>query len=321
MLIRELQQIDLKTLFGLLCLLEERSVSLAARRMFLSQSAMSRLLQKLRDAFGDPLFVRTSHGIQPTPKALALEAPVRQMLEQITEMTCDRVFDPLTSERSFRLQTTHYQAQAYVPTIAERFYTLAPNASLETSTVTETSLIHSSEHNVDAVLGSDYIQIPNSFERRLLGKERFCCIMSNQHPLADKDEITLDDYLTYNHALVNLGSSPKVFGDEYLGERANQRRFTFRTPHFLAALAVVGKTHLLLSSSRLLANKFQQQFNITIKDLPFDIPDTRYYLCWPKRMNDDIGGKWLRQLCSEVVSDLIPYPAEKSLQTRPMNKE
>lgn len=308
MLASDLQHLDMKCLMGLLYLLEERNVGRAADRLFLSQPAMSRLLQRLRHAFDDPLFVRSAKGMVPTTKAAALESPIRQMLEQMAGLTTARTFTPSSSERSFRLQTTHYQAQAYVPFIAERFYQQAPNASLETSTVTETSLIHSAEHNIDAVLVSEYVQIPNTYERILLGREKFCCVMSKNHPLAQKAELTLDDYLSYNHVLVNMGGSSRIFSNDALGERAKERRFAFRTPYFLAALAAVGKTELLLSSSRLLSERFQDQFGLVIRPLPFQFPDTHYYLCWPKAMSNDPGGEWLRAICANIVRELIPYP-------------
>ncbi|KUI98384.1 LysR family transcriptional regulator [Vibrio sp. MEBiC08052] len=312
MLSSELQHVDMKSLMGLLYLLEERNVSKAANRLFLSQSAMSRLLQRLRDAFDDPLFIRTSKGMVPTAKAAALEYPIRQMIEQMAGLNSIRTFSPGQSERSFRLQTTHYQAQAYVPYIASRFYQSAPHASLETSTITETSLIHSTEHHVDVVLVSNYIQVPNSFERCLLGREKFGCIMSRNHPLASKPNITLDDYIQHNHILVSMGGTSRNFINDALKEQVKERRFSFRTPYFLAALATVGQTDLLLSSSRLLAERFQDQFGLTIRDLPFSFPDPKYYLCWPKALTDDPGSQWFRSLCREVIQDMIPYP-EKNI--------
>ncbi len=308
MLSSELQHVDMKSLMGLLYLLEERNVSKAANRLFLSQSAMSRLLQRLRDAFDDPLFIRTSKGMVPTAKAAALEYPIRQMIEQMAGLNSIRTFSPDQSERSFRLQTTHYQAQAYVPYIASQFYQSAPHASLETSTITETSLIHSTEHHVDVVLASNYIQVPNSFERCLLGREKFGCIMSRNHPLASKTHITLDDYIAHNHILVSMGGTSRNFINDALKEQVKERRFSFRTPYFLAALATVGQTDLLLSSSRLLAERFQDQFGLTIRDLPFSFPDPKYYLCWPKALTDDPGSQWFRSLCRGVIQNMIPYP-------------
>ncbi|MCZ2722708.1 LysR substrate-binding domain-containing protein [Marinomonas sp. 15G1-11] len=308
MISNALQQLDLKSLTGLLYLLEERHVGRAAERLSLSQSAMSRLLNRLRDAFDDPLFIRTATGMEPSYKALELELPIKSMLEQITALSQVSEFQSQTSQRTFRLQTTHYQAQAYVPAIAERFYREAPFASLETTTITETSLMSQPDHKVDAVLCSEYIQVPNSFHKALLGREKFRCIMSKNHPLANKRHITLDDYLACSHVLVNMGGSGRIMSDMLLGDRAQERRFAFRTPYFLAALETVGQTSLLLSTSGLLGERFQQQFGLEMKELPLDFPDTHYYLCWLRAMENDPANEWFRSIAMDVVRDLIPHP-------------
>lgn len=304
-----LQHLDLKSLTGLLYLLEERNVGRAAERLFLSQSAMSRLLNRLRDAFDDPLFIRTSKGMVPTSKALALEAPLKQMLEQMAGLWAESEFQPQSSYRTFRIQTTHYQAQAYMPAIAERFYKEAPFASLEASTLTETSLLTQADHSLDVALCSDYIQLPNSFERTLLGKEKFRCVMSANHALANRDTLTLDDYLAYSHVLVNLGGSNPVISDALLGERARERHFAFRTPYMLAAMETVGRTSLLMSNSGLLPERFMKQFGLVIKDLPMAFPYIHYYVCWPKSVGNDPGVIWFRGICQDIVRGLIPYPA------------
>lgn len=303
-----LQHLDLKSLTGLLYLLEERNVGRAAERLYLSQSAMSRLLNRLRDAFDDPLFVRTSKGMVPTSKALALEAPLKLMLEQLAGLWTESEFQPQSSYRTFRVQTTHYQAQAYIPAIAEHFYREAPFASLETSTLTETSLLSQAEHSIDLALCSEYIQLPNRFEKHLLGREKFRCVMSAKHPLANKTCLSLEDYLAYSHVLVNLGGNHSVMTDALLGERARERRFAFRTPYMLAALETVGRTSLLMSNSGLLPERFRQQFGLVVKDLPMDFPFIRYYSSWPKTVENDPGVQWFRGICERVVKELIPYP-------------
>lgn len=305
-----LMHLDIKSLTGLLYLLEERNVGRVAERLYLSQPAMSRLLNRLREAFDDPLFIRTSKGMIPTSKALSLEMPLRQMLEHMDGLENEREFKPEKSERIFRLQTSHYQAQAYMPTIAERFYQLAPNATLEASLVTESSLLRVENQIVDAVLCSEYMQLPTRFDKRLLGQEKFGCIMSKHHPLAQQEAISLDDFLRFNHVLVTLGgSSSHIYSESALGERARERRYTLRTPYFMSALEAVGKTELLFSTSQLLAYRFQEQFGLTIKPLPFEYPSVHYYLTWPSEQSNDPGGIWLRNLCAGVVQDMIPYPA------------
>lgn len=309
MLPNDMMHLDIKSLTGLLYLLEERNVGRAADKLYLSQPAMSRMLNRLREAFDDQLFIRTSKGMLPTSKALALEMPLRQMLEQMSGLTSEREFDPSKSERVFRLQTSHYQAQAYMPTIAERFYQLAPNASLETSLVTEDSLLRAENQTVDAVLCSEFVQLPSRFKRVLLGREKFGCIMSRHHPLAQKETISLDDFLAYNHVLVTLGSTTQTYSESALGERLRERRYSLRTPYFMSALEAVGKTELLFSTSQLLALRFQDQFGLTIKPLPYYFPPLSYHLSWPSEQSQDLGGLWLRNLCASVVRDMIPYPA------------
>ncbi|TDR06179.1 LysR family transcriptional regulator [Marinomonas communis] len=308
MLNSSMMHLDIKTLTALLYLLEERNVGRVANKLYLSQPAMSRTLSRLREAFDDPLFIRTHKEMLPTAKALALEMPLRQILEQMNGLSNDQEFVPHKSERVFRLQTSHYQAQAYMPTIAERFYQMAPNASLETSLVTENSLLRSENQTVDAVLCSEYVQLPSRFESKILGRERFGCIMAKDHPLAGQPTISLDEFLSYNHVLVTLGGSSQIYSESALGDRAKDRRYTLRTPYFMSALEAVGKTDLLFSTSQLLAYRFQEQFGLVIKPLPYDFPPIDYCLSWPSEQSQDPGGMWLRNLCTNVVQSMIPYP-------------
>jgi DNA-binding transcriptional LysR family regulator len=308
MISNALQQLDLKSLAGFIYLMEERHVGHAADRLSLSQSAMSRLLTRLRNAFADPLFIRTANGMIPTSRALELETPIKYMLEKMTTLGALSDFQPQTSTRTFRLQTTHYQAQAYVPEIAKRFYQEAPLAVLETSTITENSLLSQAEHSVDIVLCSEYIHVPNSFDKALLGREKFRCIMSNTHPLAQKTNISLDDYLSYGHIQLNMEGSEKPFSETVLEERAKERRFVFRTPYFLAALETVGQTSLLMSTSSFLPERFSQSFGLVIRELPFLSPDPHYYICWPRTKTNDHAVEWFREIIAQSVKSIIPYP-------------
>lgn len=308
MLPPSLAHLELKSLTALLYLLEERHVGRAAERLYMSQPATSRLLNRLREAFGDPLFIRTSKGMVPTAKAQALEIPLREMIDKMSSLSSVEDFEPEQTERVFRLQTSHYQAQAYLPTIAERFYEQAPKASLETSLVTETSLLRADNQLVDAVLCSEYVQLPNRFSTRLLGREGWGCILSKNHPLASNAEISLDEFLSYGHVLVTLGGSSMIYSESALGERAKERRYSLRTPYFLSALEAVGKTDLLFSSSQLLAIRFMDQFGLVIKPLPYDFPPVHYNLAWPEEQANDPGGIWFRNLCAQVVKDMIPLP-------------
>ncbi|ADZ89663.1 LysR family transcriptional regulator [Marinomonas mediterranea] len=308
MLPNPLLHMDLKSLTGLLYLLEERNVSKASDRLFISQSAMSRLLNRLRSAFNDPLFIRTATGMEPTATALRLEAPVRQMIEQLSQLAQDQEFIPANSNRTFRIKTSHYQSQAYLPFIAERFYTEAPNATLETSAFKGNIAVDETDSLIDVVLFSELFMLPNHYDVERLGHEQFGCVMSKQHPLANQESISLEDYLSYKHVLVNIGQNAKAITDFALGEHAKRRHFALKTPYFTAALEAVGKTQLLMTTSKLLAERFKDPFSLTIQKLPYEFKNTNYSIGWPKTVAQDAGSTWLRNLCRDVVLEHIPFP-------------
>lgn len=303
-----LQHIDLKLLTALEILLEERHVGRAATRMNLSQSAMSRVLNRLRELFDDPLFIRTSTQMYPTTRALALEGPLKSTLEQLNNLFQQQCFTPATSERCFRIQTTNYQAQAYIPAVAEAFYQAAPNAQLDIVALQENSLLNQPMNTSDLVLCSGQYNVPPGFHRKHLGRESFRCIMAKNHPLANKDTLTLDDYLNYRHVLVKLGGGSHILSDAVLGEHQGRRKFGFTTPFYICALETVGRTQLLFSSTAMLPERFAEQFGVVSKTLPLEFPQPNYYLAWAENVHNDPGLIWLRGLCFETILGVIPFP-------------
>jgi len=300
MLPPQLLQLDMKSLCGLLILLEERHVGRASERLYLSQPAMSRMLQRLREAFGDELFVRTAHGMQPTARAQALERPVRQMLGRLAHLN-EPEFQPADSERTFRLLAPDCLAQACIPAILAAQYAEAPNTSLETLTLTESSPGEHHGRMADAILCSTYFQIPDSLERETLGTEQVICVLACSHPLAQRRRISLQDYLAYRHVFLDHSGNPRSIISMGLGEHARDRQFGLRTPHLLTALEAVGRSTLLLSVSRLLAEGFLERFGLTTRPLPFTFPDTCFQLCWPRTQSGDPGGEWFRDVCRRAV--------------------
>lgn len=105
---RQLARMDLNLLVAFQVLLEERHVSRAADRLFITQSAMSKTLGRLRDLFGDPLFTRSSHGMVPTPKAIELQAQIQGVLSQVQSITTGQEFDPKTYEGEISIAVSEY---------------------------------------------------------------------------------------------------------------------------------------------------------------------------------------------------------------------
>ncbi|HEU0223756.1 MAG TPA: LysR family transcriptional regulator, partial [Paracoccaceae bacterium] len=126
------REIDLNLLLVLDALLKERNVTAVARRLAISQPTVSFSLKKLREIFADELFVRTASGMQPTPLALELGAPLRRMLDILEgEILSPAEFDPATSSRSFIVNTTDIGEMVFLPPILQRLRAFAPKASVE----------------------------------------------------------------------------------------------------------------------------------------------------------------------------------------------
>ena len=221
-------------------------------------------------------------------------------------------FEPVISQRNFRIQTSNYQAQSYIPAIAEAFYQQAPLAQLEIISLEENSLLNQSVTTSDLVLCSEYFKVPTGYHRVRLGHETFSCIMSRSHPLACKQTLTLDDYLACQHVMVKLGGNRQAISDDFLGENRGRRCFGFRTPFFVEALETVGRTNLLFTTTTLLPERFAQQFELISKPLPFELPEPNYFLAWAENVNSDPGLTWLRELCFDVIQKIIPFPSAEA---------
>src|SRR5262245_39351707 len=129
-------KLDLNLLPVLVALVEEGSGSAAARRLKMSQPAVSAALARLRDALADPLFVRTARGLDPTPRTLAVIAPVRAALALVNnEVMQGMTFDPVTSTRTITLALSDIGEMVFLPRLLERLAGEAPNVSVRSVTL------------------------------------------------------------------------------------------------------------------------------------------------------------------------------------------
>jgi DNA-binding transcriptional LysR family regulator len=297
-----LSQIDFKLLLCLNALLKHQNVSRAADEMNMSQPAMSRSLARLRELFNDPLFTRTSHGMEPTSRAVALTQPLQLTLEQLNSLLINEDFSPLECSKNFRLHMSSYTSQAHLGEIASNFYKQAPKSQLEILDIKGKSLQNTNTQTIDLALTSQTTFIPDYFHRRYLGEEKMHCFMSKNHPLANK-EISLDNFLDYQHIVITLGSGPNMPLEAQLSTLGKSRSIGFRTPHYFSALEVVSKTQMLLSTSPIVPQRFLTHFGLVRKQIPFDLERVRYFLCWPTTLHKDPANQWFRDLCAQSISN------------------
>ncbi|PSW11663.1 LysR family transcriptional regulator [Photobacterium sanctipauli] len=301
--LEEVYRRDLNLLVALKVLLEEGSVSKAAVRLSLSQSAMSRVLGRLRDLIGDPLFTRQGQRLLPTQRALELNEQLNEPLEAMRTLLTPNDFRPQECEQHFVIATTDYAMQTILPFALPRIYSEAPKLSLEFAPLQHDHLM--TQLTTDGCdmaicrpigpvdpLCSDHLGLVSVF-----------CMLSKHHPLADKT-LTLDDYLNYPHAMIAISDGVKALIDDALRDYP-QRKMVLRAYHLEAALAVVDTMPLIITVPADLAYLVADKLDLVIKPLPFELKPFDYSLIWHQRCEHSASQIWLRNLIKEECSKLI----------------
>src|SRR5262245_48012969 len=228
-----LARINLNLLVALDALLAERSVTRAAARVGLRQSAMSHNLARLRTLFGDELLIRGPDGMHPTPRALALVDPVRIALAQITALVSrDETFDARTAERSFRIGLTDSAEVLIGPALLAHLCEAAPGIRLRLSS-TDRLFEELDADQLD--LGVGYgppAEGQAHHKRRVLSTDPFLC-MFNAERVGVSPPISLEDYVRLPHVLTTLRRGERGIVDEALAKLGLSRTVAVTTPRFV----------------------------------------------------------------------------------------
>lgn len=300
MSLKPLTSADLNLLPVLQVLLEERNVTRAAMRLNLTQPAISRSLARLRQLFDDPLFTRTPKGLAPTPRAEQLSKQLRPLLNELSQLIEPPQFIPAETQRSFRVATTDYGTQVLLPTVLKRIRQEAPNVDLEIIPWHEPLLAQLDQADIDIALCT-LTQAPAGIHGRGLGNDRFVCVLRNGHPLIEKG-LDLTGYTQQPHALITMGGAPKGAIDYLLEAQGLTRRIAVRVPHFVAALALVAESDLLLTIPYGLAKSCGTLYPLTLLPFPMPQQDFTYSMVWHERHLKDPAHLWFRHLLFEELT-------------------
>jgi DNA-binding transcriptional LysR family regulator len=292
--------LDLNLFVMLDTLLDERSVTGAAKRLGVTQSAVSHALKRLRDHFGDPLLVRTSDGMTPTLRAHELREPIRRGLETIRE-AAERGgrFDPLTAVRAFTVATTDQVGIVLLPALCARLATSAPRLDLRITPVVRNVEGTLESGAADLVVSGAFTpaDAPGLFRQRLFD-EAMVCLVRADHPRV-KDKLTLEQFCGLSHALV-APRGGRGMVDGLLEERGLSRRVAVVLPHFLVAPFLIARTDLVLTVAESVAKAFTSLLPLRLVTPPIELPRATYWQLWHHRSHDDAGHKWLRNLVADV---------------------
>lgn len=280
--------LDAHSLQLLLAVLECGSVTAAAHRLGVTQSAVSHGLERLRAITGDPLFVKSGRGIAPTAHAEALAAPARELLAALERFGRHQAFDPARWRATFTIAANDFQRDLLLPALAARLHAQAPGLVLRIvpSAVPHADLLR--EDHCQLVISPRPPKGGDIVQKRLFADE----YRVFYDPAVRQPPRSLQDYLAADHATVVYEPRRSLDLDEQLAARGVHRRFAVMVPGFAALPAFLRGTPLLATAPGLLARYTLQELASCPPPVP--CPSMPMYAIWHLRHQHDPAHKWLR---------------------------
>ena len=291
-----LRTFDLNLLVAFDVLMQELNVTRAAEHMFVTQSAMSHILHRLRQQLDDPLLVKTPAGMKPTERALTMIGPVRALLSEMEQLIQPpQEFEADTSQRRFVLAATDYMEVLLIPKLSSLVDQLAPGIDIHVKRTESSFPVAQLENgSLDVVLGFESVlNPPTHLNCRLLFSDRMACVVRQDHPLIRKAP-SLEEYIAVPHMLISRTGSNMGLIDQKLTELGLDRHIKLIVPHFLSAPLIVAETDMILSLPYRIAEQFKRFAPLEIFPVPIELPIYDLCMIWHPLYDKDPAHLWLR---------------------------
>ncbi|MCW1403813.1 LysR family transcriptional regulator [Novosphingobium sp. MW5] len=314
-------RLDLNLLVALDALLTERSVSLAADRLCLSQSATSSALGRLRDYFGDDLLVVRGRQMVLTARAEELVDPVRAVLEQVRQtIAVAPQFDPATSDRQIRLMASDYSTEVMVSKMVNELAEVAPQMRFEIQPMNDHPVELIERNQIDLLLTIDFA-ISADHPSIILFEDDHVVVGWDQNPIMQAP-ITKQVYFDAGHVTSRFGKSRiPAFEDAFQRRQKQSRRVEIVAPTFLSVPRLIIGNHRIATMHRRMAERMVQIHPLVMRELPFDIPPIREALQWHISNNNDAALRWVIERMAAHAASEEPSVPPKVVPIDPMVRE
>lgn len=309
-----LARIDLNLLVILQVLLEEQSVTRAASRLHLSQSALSKSLNRLRETLGDPLFLRTARGLKPTVHAVQLGNKLPQTLQSLYQLTLPPSFTPGSSTRQFSFSMVESAYETLMPYFIGPLLTQAPKLKLDSYVWTEKSLSAIQQGQIDFGIAGRDLHPQSDFQINRLAEgiahqtlftDHQVCLVRAEHPVLAAfraGQWDLNIYLEMSHVQVRCEGNDWWALDYHLADLGHHRRLSTTVPDFYGAASVCAHSDLIFTLPASFAQHAKKLYPLTQLPLPIEFTPLAYVLLWHQRDENEPGHKWVKEtICKSVA--------------------
>lgn len=299
-----LHNLDVKALRLFELLYTTGSVTRTADMLGHSQPTVSIGLARLRKQFNDPLFVRTALAMQPTPKADALVATVREVLDGLRRLSeAEQRFEPAEADRTFRIFMTDASHITLLPQLFTHVRAIAPKVRLEAASIGPQMVCELQSGEGDLALGL----IPGleaGFYQQVLFEQNWVCLTNPRHSRS-KRVLTLEAYAHADHVGIIAGTGQLVL-EAALRQHDIDRNVALKLPGFLGLPAILQSTDMVATLPQHIGETLARSAGLKVWPCPIPIPSFTVKQHWHARYHHDPANRWLRSMCSALFLRLKP---------------
>lgn len=301
----EEKKLDLNLLATLVALMDAGSVSQAAVDLGISQPSVSGALSKLRDHFKDPLFVRSTRGMSPTPRGAEVVSAARDILQQVRErLQPEAQFDPVSTRQAFTFALSDVGEMVFLPRLTRALAKAAPEAQVHSVSLRPNQLAQRLEDGtVDLAIGYFPDLRGSDFFQQLLFTHHFVCLLRADHPIQGS-RLTMGEFLSLEHAVVHSSGRTQEIFEQILESRGITRRVRVFTPHFLSIPSLISRSDMVVTVPHALGIQYgKPEHRLKSMEPPFRSPLIELKQHWHRKLHKDARNTWLRQLVSQLFNE------------------
>jgi DNA-binding transcriptional LysR family regulator len=299
-----LLEFDMNLLLTFDAIYRHHSLSAAAIELGLTQPAVSAALKRLRERFDNPLFVRTSHGMRPTPYADNMSAKITRALDILREVDQEAQFTPQTSTINFRVYINDIGMLLVMPLVLKYMSEHAPGARLTILDLRPDEVVDALDRGtIDLAVGY-FLGMPNWAHQQSVRNTSYVCAVRKDHPQIH-DSLSLEQFLNASHAMYWTSGSPHSAVEEALARLDLTRDVTLRLPRFSAVPFFIAQSDLIATIPEDLGQAFSGLINIKVFKPPLKLPNFEIRQYWHERHHADPANKWLRRIVKSETANMV----------------
>jgi DNA-binding transcriptional LysR family regulator len=300
MRLEKLRQVDLNLLITFAAIAEEKSITAAAARLFLSQPAVSRALQRARAMFQDDLLVRSPEGFELTLRGRKILQELEGLLPRMEHLVAPNQFDPAREESHFRISGPDNICTVVLPRLCRRYANGDYRVQFE-FLPWQSGIAELVEHGqVDLVLHIDDGLLPSHFQSERLYREDWICAVARRSRFGNR--LSLKQYLAASHIVVATYAGVQTIPDKQLAAVGAKRSSSIRVPYFGVALQCLPGTELVLTVTSGLSSVVRGNRELRVVQAPRELHPFHFLMAWHPRLNTDSRHVWLREAMRSVVN-------------------